>query len=317
MKFLPVLVLLGTSLDVALAIPQGGAPPRCTTPRVRKEWSRATAFERSSYVNAVKCLTTKPSKIGKNHRLYDDFVWVHATIFQHVHNVAAFLPWHRYFLALYEASLATCGYLGPAMYWDWVADSSAPSRAAVFSPTTGFGGNGNQTSNQWGTNCVLDGPFKTLQLRYWNEEVRPHCLLRIFEPGHPEFNITEMYGDNYSPAVMAQVNAETTFQGFAHFLENGPHTAVHSGVGNLGGDMGPQSSSPNDPLFFLHHTQVDRLWYLWQRQSPSTRTFDYGGFRFDGSAATLDDYLPMLGLGPDMKVRSFMDVNAANLCYKY
>ena len=28
-------------------------------------------------------------------------------------------------------------------------------------------------------------------------------------------------------------------------------------------------------------------------------------------------FMPMLGLGPDMKVRSFIDVNAANLCYKY
>ena len=251
MKFLAALALLGASLDAVLAIPQPGTPPRCTTPRLRKEWSRATASERSSYINAVKCLTTKPSKIGKNHRLYDDFVWVHATIFQHVHNVAAFLPWHRYFITLYEASLTTCGYSGPAMYWDWVASSSAPSKAAVFSPTTGFGGNGNQTSSQWGTNCVLDGPFKTLQLRYWNEEVDPHCLLRIFEPGYPELNITEMYGDNYSPAVMAQVNAETTFHGFAHYLEDGPHTAVHSGVGNLGGDMGPQSSSPNGGSFCI------------------------------------------------------------------
>lgn len=72
-----------------------------------------------------------------------------------------------------------------------------------------------------------------------------------------------------------------------------------------------------DPLFFLHHTQVDRLWYLWQQQNPSTRTLDYGGYRFDGTDATLDDFLPMLGLGPDMKVRAFMDVNAPNLCYKY
>ena len=159
--------------------------------------------------------------------------------------MAAFLPWHRYFLTLYEKSLRECGYTGNMMYWNWVADSAHPSQASVFSPTTGFGGNGNQASTQWGTNCVQNGPFSTLQLRYWNEEVRPHCLLRIFEPGYPEYNITEMYGDNYSPAVMAQVNAETTFAGFSNYLENGPHTAVHSGVGNLNGDMGPQSSSPN------------------------------------------------------------------------
>ena len=36
------------------------------------------------------------------------------------------------------------------------------------------------------------------------------------------------------------------------YLENGPHTAVHSGVGNLSGDLGPQSSSPNGKFFFSY-----------------------------------------------------------------
>ncbi|KAK4211753.1 hypothetical protein QBC37DRAFT_426191 [Rhypophila decipiens] len=322
MKFLPSLLALGAMFDASLAAPPSALEPRaCTTPKVRKNWASATTSEKSAYINAVKCLTTKPSKLGKSHRLYDDFVWVHATLFQQIHNVAAFLPWHRYFLTLYETSLRQCGYTGNMMYWDWVADSAKPSKAKVFDPTTGFGGNGNQTSSVWGTKCVLTGPFSKssgFTLRYWNDQVRPHCLLRMFEPGYPEYNITEMYGDNYSPSVMASVNAETTFDGFANYLENGPHTAVHSGVGNLDGDMGPQSSSPNDPLFFLHHTQVDRLWYLWQRASPGARTLAYGGYKWpDYSPAGLDDIMPMLGLGADAKVRTVMDVNASNLCYKY
>lgn len=239
-----------------------------------------------------------------------------------VHNVAAFLPWHRYFLTLYEQSLQQCGYTGNILYWDWVAaaDTKKPSKSAVFDPTTGFGGNGNVSSTDWANKCVLDGPFKkgSLSLRYWNLEVRPHCLIRVFEPGYPEYNITEMIADNYNSAALAYVNAETTFENFANALENGPHAAVHQGVGNFDGDMGPQSSSPNDPLFFLHHAQVDRLWYLWQKANPAARTFDYSGYTYpDYAAATLDDLLPMLGLGADKKVREFMDVNAANLCYKY
>lgn len=127
-----------------------------------------------------------------------------------------------------------------------------------------------------------------------------------------------MSGDNYSPAVMADVNAQTSYADFANYLENGPHAAVHFGVGSNDGDVGPQSSSPNDPLFFLHHTQVDRLWYLWQSVSPANRTLDYGGVKWpDYDPAGLDDSLRMLGLGVDKKVRDFMDVNAASLCYKY
>ena len=35
----------------------------------------------------------------------------------------------------------------------------------------------------------------------------------------------------------------------------------------VGGDMGP-GTSPNDPVFFLHHCNVDRFWALWQHAHP-------------------------------------------------
>lgn len=27
-------------------------------------------------------------------------------------------------------------------------------------------------------------------------------------------------------------------------------------------------TSPNDPVFFLHHCNVDRLWWQWQQNHP-------------------------------------------------
>ena len=77
-----------------------------------------------------------------------------------------------------------------------------------------------------------------------------------------------------------------------------------------------------DPLFFLHHTQVDRLWWIWQQQNPGARTFAYNGNipNPDGSAGaavTLNDKLPMGGLAADGIVRDVMDVKNAKLCYKY
>lgn len=44
--------------------------------------------------------------------------------------------------------------------------------------------------------------------------------------------------------------------GFRPNLEANLHNQVHTWVG---GDMGP-FSSPNDPVFFLHHCNVDRIW---------------------------------------------------------
>lgn len=88
MKLLVILSTLGAFLDsTALAAPPASSssslePRACTAPKLRKEWRKATAAERSSYIGAVLCLTTKPSKLGQPHRLYDDFVWVHATLFQ-------------------------------------------------------------------------------------------------------------------------------------------------------------------------------------------------------------------------------------------
>ncbi|MEE8523366.1 MAG: tyrosinase family protein [Thermoanaerobaculia bacterium] len=54
---------------------------------------------------------------------------------------------------------------------------------------------------------------------------------------------------------------------------------VH-GLGHLyvGGDMASGGMPPNDPMFFLHHANVDRLWAMWQdrnRASSDTAT-DYG-----------------------------------------
>jgi tyrosinase len=39
------------------------------------------------------------------------------------------------------------------------------------------------------------------------------------------------------------------------------------GHGYVGGDMDGSSASPNDPVFFLHHAQVDRLWAAWQDEN--------------------------------------------------
>lgn len=44
---------------------------------------------------------------------------------------------------------------------------------------------------------------------------------------------------------------------------NGPHGSVHVAVG---GKMQSVSSAAQDPIFWVHHAQVDRLWNLWLAQ---------------------------------------------------
>ena len=113
---------------VAQAVP-------CQEPTIRQEWRDLSASERSSYVAAVQCLRERPSIVGLDQSLYDDFPWVHSRVGNScmlvsstqlirltqdlclAHRTSGFLPWHRYFLHIYETLLReTCGYRGRLTY---------------------------------------------------------------------------------------------------------------------------------------------------------------------------------------------------------
>jgi tyrosinase len=60
-------------------------------------------------------------------------------------------------------------------------------------------------------------------------------------------------------------------------LEGQPHNLVHNCIGGVGPlDPGPYGNmtnflSPVDPVFFLHHANMDRLWDVWTRKQISLR----------------------------------------------
>ena len=60
------------------------------------------------------------------------------------------------------------------------------------------------------------------------------------------------------------VLAITTFTAFVNGLD-GPHGIVHNWCN---GTMSNTSFSPVDPLFWLHHAEVDRIWSQWQATHP-------------------------------------------------
>jgi tyrosinase len=152
--------------------------------------------------------------------------------------------------------------------------------------------------------------------------------------GYPEANLQEMLGYAYSPTVISAVMASQNYSTFHGNLGGGPHESVHAGISqSRNGDMG-LLTAPNgnpleisarrfgltyniDPIFFLHHTQLDRLWWLWQQASPLSRTNDYAGKKSDRSPAALTDLMPMLNMAPDRLVRDFMSTETVDLCYRY
>ena len=92
--------------------------------------------------------------------------------------------------------------------------------------------------------------------------------------------------------------------GFNTLLEGNPHGTVH---GAVGGDMGSVPTAAKDPIFWLHHANVDRLWDVWLSQgggraNPADGVFLNQPFKFaDESGATVAikvrDYLSSAGLG--------------------
>ena len=68
-------------------------------------------------------------------------------------------------------------------------------------------------------------------------------------------------------AMMSAVYADTRDgdAGFCANLDNAPHSSVHVDVGTREKGMGAVSWAANDPIFWLHHCNIDRIWASWNR----------------------------------------------------
>lgn len=75
--------------------------------RKRREWRTLSDDDKRKYIIAVLCLRNQPSILApsSNHSAYDDWPWVHSHVGYSTHHSASFLPWHRYFLHIYETTL--------------------------------------------------------------------------------------------------------------------------------------------------------------------------------------------------------------------
>ncbi|MBI3562064.1 MAG: tyrosinase family protein [Gammaproteobacteria bacterium] len=55
------------------------------------------------------------------------------------------------------------------------------------------------------------------------------------------------------------------YNGFTSELESDPHNKGHV---MLGAPMKSVPTAPADPMFFMHHAEIDRIWALWQAKHP-------------------------------------------------
>jgi len=223
-------------------------------PRLRKNVKDLTPQEKEDYVEAVKKLEEKPNGTGVS--ILEEFAEVHAAVthlrfpdgnIQTVaHGSSSFVSWHRYFLETFEDELRKVKPGVTIPYWDW---SDEESTKALFSPD--FMGSHRVSKSPI---PIPDGPFKdfkvggTLIKRSMSplEDVQHYASPKII---HDILNLP------------GRENSSSDYDTFRRALEFGPHGGLHNWVG---GDMAVLATAARDPVFVIHHCNVDRLWSIWQ-----------------------------------------------------
>ena len=155
-----------------------------------------------------------------------------------MHGYPGFLTWHRAYMEVFEKALRCFNSNVALPFWDW---SSGPSTGvpAACSSATYVNRSGDTVPNP-----LYAGPI-------------PASLGggMTSRSGGIDTRSFDARADGAQTAL-----ANPSFSGFQSSM-NGPHGGVHVDVG---GQMGTVSYAGFDPIFYLHHCNVDRVWAQWQ-----------------------------------------------------
>ncbi|KAI5777134.1 hypothetical protein EDC01DRAFT_714096 [Geopyxis carbonaria] len=282
----------------------------CTNPLQRKAWQSLTDAEKKAYLDAELCLMWQKPSAGFPAAVsrFDDLVKAHQLQSDLVHQDAYFLPFHRLHMHAHELLLRTeCGYKGAQPYWDETSDAGKFTSSEIFDAALGFGGDGTGTGN-----CIATGPFANYTLHTGpGYENTAHCIQRELSD-----RSSLASGQSYIDTCMAMGSFAQAWP----CIELMPHSGGHGGVG---GEMVNPISSPGDPLFYMHHTWLDRVWWLWQQEGLPARLKDFSGYTTPRKPATgwvnatLKDTLNMFGIIPNATVADVMDPLGELMCFEY
>ena len=185
-----------------------------------------------------------------------------------------FLPWHRAYLLMYERTVRQLtGFNDFALpYWDWTANRQIPP--AFVDPT--FAGNPNSLFESQrdasSTNSLADNIVGQAIIN----QILTDAPFEVFGTSRPA-------GQN----DLSQSWIVCEFCGTSGLLEGTPHNQVHNFVGGIMG----LGNSALDPIFMMHHCNIDRIWWMWNQgggvNSPdplwTDMTFQDNFFNPDGT----------------------------------
>lgn len=156
-----------------------------------------------------------------------------------------FLPWHRAYLLAFEK---ICRQLSndpnfALPYWDWTANPQLPAAFA------------SQTFNSQ-PNALFDGTRSSQTVTIPTNVAGSQVIAQILSE-----TTFEIFG---SSRPSGQNNTNQQWQiagGLKGPFESNPHDQVHV---RISGHM-VSLMSPLDPIFWLHHCNIDRIWDQWNR----------------------------------------------------
>jgi tyrosinase len=215
--------------------------------RIRKNANTLATAERDRFVAAFAQLNNQG--LGR----FADFRNMHTNVSSpQAHGAPGFLPWHRAYLLDLERELQAIDASIALPYWRF--DRPAPN---LFQPD--FLG----VSDSLGT----VGFSNSNPLQFWKTDGVQGINRR------PLFSI-----GSAPPGLRSEVQTLALGTQYRLFrtMEGNPHGTAHT---SFGGSISSIGTAAKDPLFFLLHCNVDRLWAKWQRQNG----------RFDPALATSYD----------------------------
>jgi tyrosinase len=238
--------------------------------RTRKSVKTLTETEKNNFINAVLALKKKPSILHPRttgSSRYDDYVEVHrnaqnAIISQTAttqsgwaHGGPAFLPWHREFILQFENDLASIDSSVTLPYWDWTDGSPAANPLS----TDFLGGNGTGPDLIVTNGAFADDKWK---LRVTEDAGDSDSLQRDIgtDATAPALPTTGLQNAVLNTAAYDNAPWQGVTNSFRWQCEIGLHNLIQR---YIGGTL-DTTTSPNDPLFFLHAANIDRLYAVWQ-----------------------------------------------------
>jgi tyrosinase len=244
---------------------------------VRQNAATMPAADFEKFLKA--CVLLKSTIVpGTNFSVYDQWVAIHGSImgvrtpgsqtFVNLgHQNIGFLPWHREYLRRFELALQAAVPGATIPYWSW---EMTPEPSTLFSNARihriFFAASAASEVGGLFASAVPTNPPAWWPTGFrW----RVHTALQVgaaptLRRGSPADSwppsLTSLRAIEQIATAPAGVNVYWVFW---RELESGMRTH-NTGHNIVGGYMMNPVFSPNDPLFWLHHAAVDRLWSRWQ-----------------------------------------------------